>query len=168
MIEEISDTSPVQANRTLSTIKKMLNYAIDVGLIEINPAARIKPPTREIPRSRVLDLDAITTLFNVLKGLQDRDCSDILRLIILTAQRPGEITAMQVSQIKEENNCDSWFEIPGEKTKNTEPQRIFLNVFAKKIIEKRIEELDLTHHIFPAQTKTGYMRADGSSSHLFS
>jgi len=160
MIEEISDTSPVQANRTLSTIKKMLNYAIDVGLIEINPAARIKPPTREIPRSRALDLDEITTLFGILGELQDRDCSDILRLIVLTAQRPGEIAAMQVSQIRKENNGDLWFEISGEKTKNTEPQRIFLNIFAKKIIEKRIEELGLTHYIFPAGTKTGYMRAD--------
>ena len=67
---------------------------------------------------------------------------------------------MQVSQIRKENNGDLWFEISGEKTKNTEPQRIFLNIFAKKIIEKRIEELGLTHYIFPAGTKTGYMRAD--------
>ena len=159
LVEKISDTAPIQSNRTLATIKKMFSYALDVGVVNINPASRIKPPGKEHPRTRVLELAELTTLFKTLEELLDRDTRDLLQLITLTAQRPGEVAEMRLSQLKEDAD-GLWFEIKPDDTKNKEPQRIFLNDVAEKIIKSRIDDMDLTHYIFPADSKSGFMRKD--------
>ena len=162
LVEKMSNKAPVQANRALAIIKKMLNYALDVGVIEINPATRIKPPGKEAPRSRVLNLPELITLFKTLdelKPVSGRDIGDILKLIVLTAQRPGEIVEMRISQLKE-GAGDLWFEIEAADTKNREPQRIFLNEMATGIINQRISDLKLKKYIFPAGGKSGVMRKD--------
>ncbi|MEA3427793.1 MAG: tyrosine-type recombinase/integrase [Thermodesulfobacteriota bacterium] len=160
LIEEISDTAPIQANRTLATIKKMFNYAVDVGVVDINPASRIKTPAKERPRQRVLNLKEITILFKVLETLPDRDTQDILKLITLTAQRPGEVAEMRVSQIKREADDGIWLELSTDDTKNNEPQRIFLHDMATQIIQDRINDLRYDNYIFPANSKKGFMRKD--------
>ncbi len=152
LIETLSDTAPVQANRTLATIKKMFSYAFDVGVAEANPASRIKPPGKEAPKTRVLDLEEITTLFDVLDVQNNRDTRDILKLITLTAQRPGEVAEMRASQLKEDAE-GLWFELEPEDVKNNEPTRIYINDMAAQIIKNRIDDLALTHYIFPARTK---------------
>jgi len=162
LIEKMSNKAPIQANRALAIIKKILNYALDVGVIEINPATRIKPPGKERPRNRVLDMPELVTLFNTLDGLDPitgRDIGDILKLIVLTAQRPGEIVEMRISQLKEDSG-GLWFEIEAADTKNREPQRIFLNNMAAEIINQRISDLKLKKYIFPAGGKSGVMRKD--------
>ena len=167
LIEKISDTAPVQGNRTLATIKKMFSYALDVGVVDVNPASRIKPPGKEKPRTRVLDLEELAILFKILEALSDRDTQDIMQLITLTAQRPGEVAEMRLSQLKEDDD-GLWFEIKPDDTKNKEPQRIFLNDMAAEIIKGRIDDMGLTHYIFPARiisdkpnsAPSGFMRKD--------
>ncbi|MCK5679619.1 tyrosine-type recombinase/integrase [bacterium] len=159
LIEKLSDTAPIQANRTLATIRKLFSYALDVGVVEVNPASRIKPPGKERPRTRVLDLEELTTLFKTLETLPDRDTRDILRLITLTAQRPGEVAEMRRSQLKEDDQ-GLWFEIDSDDTKNKEPQRIFLNNMAAAIIKARINDMGLKNYIFPTDSKSGFMRKD--------
>jgi hypothetical protein len=46
--------SPVMANCAL--VRTMLNVAVDHDWIDASPAARVKRPTKEIPRERVLQL----------------------------------------------------------------------------------------------------------------
>ena len=152
LIEKISDTAPVQSNRTLATIKKMFSYALDVGVVDVNPASGIKPPAKETPKQRVLDLEEITALFKTLGALEDRATRDILRLITLTAQRPGEVAEMRVSQLKKDAD-GLWFELESSDTKNSEPTRIFLNDMAVQIIKSRIKDMGLNNYIFPARTK---------------
>ncbi len=152
LTEKMSDSAPVQANRTLATIKKMFSYALNAGVTGTNPAAGIKPPAKETPKQRALELEEIRTLFNTLETLQDRDLRDILQLITLTAQRPGEVAEMRISQIKSDPE-GLWFEISGDDTKNEEPQRIFLNETATRIIQNRIDDMNLDNYIFPARKR---------------
>ncbi len=162
LVEKMSNKAPIQANRALAIIKKILNYALDVEVIEINPATRLKRPGKEQPRTRVLDMPELVTLFKTLAGLDPvsgRDIGDILRLITLTAQRPGEIVEMRISQIKKDAD-GLWLEIAGADTKNREPQRIFLNDMAAAIINQRISDLKLKKYIFPAGGESGVMRKD--------
>ena len=158
LIERLSDTAPVQANRNLATIKKMFSYALDVGVVKVNPTTGIKRPSKETPKQRVLTLAEITNLFETLETLPDRDTRDILRLIALTAQRPGEVAEMRISQLKEDAD-GLWLELEPDDTKNEEPQRICINDMAAEIIQRRIDDLGLTHYIFPAR-----LRSDKSGS----
>jgi hypothetical protein len=50
----IAGGAPFGANRALAAIKKLFAWSLDRGLIEINPIAGIKPPTKERSRDRVL------------------------------------------------------------------------------------------------------------------
>jgi hypothetical protein len=55
LLDAIVDAgSPVAANRVLAAIRKFLNWSIDRGAIEVSPCARVKAPTEEVSRDRVL------------------------------------------------------------------------------------------------------------------
>ncbi len=159
LVEKLSNSAPIMANRTLATVKKMFSYAVSVGVTEFNPAAGIERPGKETPRARVLGMDELVTMFRELEGYHNRDTSDILQLITLTAQRPGEVREMRLSQLKEDDD-GLWFELESDDTKNSEPTRIYLNDMAVQIIKNRISNLGLTNYIFPAETKSGFMRKD--------
>jgi len=152
LIEKLSDSAPVMANRTLAGIKAMLAYGVSVGVIEFNPATGIVRPGKETPRARVLSIDELVIMFNAVDGHNDRDASDILRLITLTAQRPGEVRGMRLSQLKEDVD-GLWFELESDDTKNEEPTRVYLNDMAAQIIKSRIDDMGLDNYIFPAKTK---------------
>ena len=159
LVEDISDSAPIMANRVLATIKGMFTYAVKVDVLPVSPASGIDPPGREVEKERILELNEIATLFNILGTYNNRDTSDIIRLITLTALRPGEVAKMNLSQIKKENT-DTWLELKKVDTKNKQIHRTFLNNFATQIINDRIADLNLTNYIFPAKTKSGYMRTD--------
>src|SRR5262249_29623970 len=46
--------TPIQANRTLSLLKRWFRWAVRGGLIERNPATGVREPVRERDRERVL------------------------------------------------------------------------------------------------------------------
>ena len=156
LVEKMSNHAPVQANRTLATIKKLFSYAFDIGLVEINPASPVKPPAKETPRNRVLDMDEIVILFKKLETLPNTETRDFLQLMTLTAQRPGEVAGLRLKQLKRDND-GLWLELSGGlTTKNGEPQRIFLNDQAEKIIQRRVDDLRVKTFFFPARTKSGH------------
>ena len=159
LLEKISDSAPIMANRVLATIKGMFTYAVDIDILKISPASGIKPPGKEKEKERTLGLGEIVTMFNALADHNNRDTADIMRLITLTGLRPGEVAAMHRIQIKTEFN-GVWLELKKANTKNSLRHRTSLNDQALKIINDRVSDLNLKDYLFPARTATGYMRRD--------
>jgi site-specific recombinase XerD len=54
--------APIMANRVLSLVKKMFNFALDREWIDANPAARLKTVSPETARDRVLSADGDSDL----------------------------------------------------------------------------------------------------------
>ena len=55
LLDGITDRgAPVQANRTLARLRTLFNWALDREIITTSPFARMKLPTVEKARSRVL------------------------------------------------------------------------------------------------------------------
>src|SRR5262245_51854716 len=55
LVETIADKNgPVMANRVLATVKKLFSWALDRGLVDVHPVARLMPPGKETARDRVL------------------------------------------------------------------------------------------------------------------
>lgn len=154
LVEHISDKAPVMGNRTLSAIKKIFSYAVEVEFIETNPAAGIKP-LKETKKDRVLDLQEIVTLFGTLDNNPDRDLRDILKLIAATALRPGEVRTMRLAQLK-----DRWLELSGSDTKTGQAHRVFLNDIAIDIIESRKKDLHIDDYLFPSTSSYGFIIKD--------
>ena len=99
LLNKIADTSPVSANRMHSFLRTLFKQAMSMGWIEVHPMQWLsKPGGSEAPRKRFLDDQEIKVLWEGFETLQPNQ-RDILKLILLTAQRPGEIMSMQWNDI---------------------------------------------------------------------
>lgn len=98
-------SAPVMANRVLARVCRLLSFAVEIGWLDANPALRFPKPFRERSRDHVLvgvelqavcrGLSAIAKNPNHLRG--DRQAARAMSLILLTAQRPGEVSGSEIS-----------------------------------------------------------------------
>ena len=101
--ERHSRTAPGNANHVLGRLRQILNFAVACGHIGINPAAGIAFNRR--PRlTRFLSREEIARLHEVLdaqtrKG--DRQQADIVRLLLLTGCRKGEIMGLRWTEVRD-------------------------------------------------------------------
>lgn len=99
LLDTVADKAPVSANRLHSLLSIMFKPAIAKGWITIHPLQWIdKPGGSEPPRKRVLSDEEIKKIWPCFDRVKTNP-GDILRLLLLTAQRPGEIMAMRWEDI---------------------------------------------------------------------
>jgi hypothetical protein len=91
--------APVTANRTLSTMKRWMNWCIDRGYFQVSPIANLKDPSKEKSRDRVLDDEELRDVWNA-SGEIDYPYGPFVRLLILTAQRRGEADGMRCPDLE--------------------------------------------------------------------
>ena len=101
--ERYSRTAPGNANHCLARLRQILNFAVACDHIESNPARRIFP-NRRPAQTRFLSRKEIQQLHGVLdaqtrKG--SREQADIVRLLLLTGCRKGEIMGLRWSEVRE-------------------------------------------------------------------
>lgn len=125
--------SPVMSNRIRALISKMFNFAVERDIVEANPCAGVKPLSKESARERHLSEVEIRTLFNAMETnkelLMSSDVQRALKLILVTAQRPGEVTGMHSREID-----GKWWTIPAERSKNGKAHRVYLTGLALQLI----------------------------------
>ena len=136
LVEEKAVEAPVSANRLLTAMKRLGNWAVQRDLLDANPAAGIKRPTAEKSRDRVLGEDEIRTFWTRLDSTRrmSEDVRVALRLILILAARPGEICAMEWTELDLKRG---WCELPREKTKSDRAHRIPLPALALELFERR-------------------------------
>ena len=101
--ERYSRTAPGNANRILARLRQILNFAVACGHIESNPAQRIVP-NRRPALTRFLSREEIARLHNVLDAQTcpgSRQQADIVRLLLLTGCRKGEIMGLRWSEVRD-------------------------------------------------------------------
>jgi integrase len=121
-----------QANRIHSNIRKLFNWCIERGIVETNPIAGLKAPTKEQSRDRVLDDDEIPAL---LRACQDDvyPFRQFVPLLLATAQRRGELAQMRWSEVDFDQKV--WV-IPAELSKNGKPHVVPLSAFALDLLNE--------------------------------
>ncbi len=128
-----SETSPGAANHALRLLRQILNAAVAAGLIENSPARGIKRNPR--PKfTRFLSTGEIDRLHRTLDRLVEQQPSrrrqaDIIRLLLLTGCRRGEIVKLK------------WSEFDGDvlrltRTK-TGPRTVWLSGAARAILDRQ-------------------------------
>ena len=100
-------------NRTLATIRPFLAWAMERGLVEINAAVGIKPPAREVARDRILADDELAAVWRAC-GSMGFPFGAIVRLMIATAQREGEVAGLRWVDVDLEHQL---WALPREATK---------------------------------------------------
>ena len=122
--------SPVMANNTLEKIRRMFNFAVERDILEFTPCYGVKKPTKKEHKDRVLtDKEIITVWYGLDTAAMTDEMKRALKLILVTAQRPGEVIGMNSSEIEGE-----WWTIPAERAKNGKTHRVFLTATAKGLI----------------------------------
>jgi len=122
------DSGATTANRTRSSLSSFFAYARMEDETQTNPVigtARYD----EVPRERVL---APAELRVIWTNLGDDDFGVIMKLLMLTGQRAGEIANLRWSEIS-----DGTIVLPGTRTKNHRAHIVPLSAPARAILEAR-------------------------------
>lgn len=130
MIDDIADSGRgTTANRVLSYVKAFLNWCVDRGTLDANPADKVKKPVKETARDRVLTDDEI--------GLFWRACDSVGypwgpmgKLLLLTGQRLSEI-----AELTEAEFGGGSLRFAGTRTKNGRPHEIPLSDLAVDVLD---------------------------------
>jgi integrase len=160
LIEPIAASAPGQARGVMKIARAMFNYALDRELVEINPFTRLPaavPSIKPLSTSRTLSDDEIRTVWNTIHSASPPGADETRRallLILITAQRPGEVVGMTWGEIDK-----MWWTIPAEriKTRNhrQESHRVFLTPLALRIIGKNPGYSD---YVFPGSATVDTQR----------
>ena len=181
LLDEIAlRPAPIMSNRVLALLRKLYNFGIERGLLELNPCALVKPAGVETRRERVLSPEELRGLWRGLggeyiKGGKVRSSKAhgaegdaetrateageeageglslvaAVRLMLLTAQRRGEVLRMRWDEITEDAPESpapapaegekkeprfSWT-IPAASAKNGRAHRVPLSPEALEVLE---------------------------------
>lgn len=156
VIDRIADRGArVQANRTAALLSKFFAFARDRGLIELSPAQALPRAVQESARDRVLSADEVRRVWGALE--HERPCiASSFRLVLLTAQRPGEVLGMR------RNDLDGmWWKLRASATKSGRAHRVPLSRAARDVLEAALSasaDRKPSVYVFPSPRGGGPMR----------
>lgn len=136
-----------ETRKALTTLNKLLNYALTRHYINENPARVLMPQdfaaTASAPRDRVLTLtelrklwlalDQASDLFNIDKNVSSLSIitCNAIKLLILTGARRSEVAGMRKDELRLDEGL--WI-LPKERTKNKREHIVYLSPIAIELI----------------------------------
>lgn len=154
LLEGIVDRgAPAMANYCFAIIRKMFNFAVERDVLTVSPCLRVKLPAAKQSRERVLSEEELVSFWNNLDRCAMSDqVRRALKLILVTAQRPGEVIGMHTSEIDGE-----WWTIPGERAKNGKTHRVYLSTLARHLISGALEQAISVQAVPPGKRYHGFV-----------
>lgn len=140
--------SPYAANRTVAVLSKMLSLAIRWQMRTDNPCRGLER-NEEQKRRRYLSGDELVRLTAALAEHADQDAANIIRLLMLTGARRGEVLA---AKWRDFNLADGVWSKPAATTKQKTDHIIPLSAPARLLLaELRNAANDDAEFIFPGR-----------------
>ena len=131
MARDVGEAHPVAANRALTRLRAVLNWAVAEDLVEANVAAGIKRPTRESPVDRILSDTELRAVWKATDTL-NYPGREFARLLILSGQRRDDVRLMRWDELDLES-C-AWT-IPASRFKSRRSHLVPLPDAMVEIIE---------------------------------
>lgn len=137
--EIVGRGAPIVANRTLAVFRRLCNWAIERGIIDVSPCEKIKAPSAEETRDRVLSDDEIRLAWGAFDAV-GWPFGQIAELALLTGARRDEIAGAVWGEI--DLAAKTWT-IAKERSKNGVAHEIPLSDDAVAIIKSlpRVEPM---------------------------
>lgn len=143
--------APAMSNQTLKVTRKMFNFAIERDILQTTPFLRFKALAPNVRRGRKLNELEIKALWTSLDTASISDeIKRALKLVLVTAQRPGEVSGMHRKEID-----GRWWTIPAARAKNKKAHRVYLTdtaldlIGSLTVIDKKTGEEKDKGFIFP-------------------
>jgi integrase len=147
----ISKRAPWRANRVIALLSRMFSMAIRWGWRTDNPCKGIER-NDEPKRRRYLSTDELARLIEALDTYKDRQSADIIRLLLLTGARRGEV--LQARWDAFDLDIGTWTK-PGATTKRKTEHHVPLSASAVQLLT------DLRQRV-PADVDWLFPTPDGS------
>lgn len=119
-----------QALQVFKIVRKMFNFAVHEERLEVSPCTNLDPPSPAVAKDRYLKPKEIKKFWEALpKSPMSQDLQRALKLILLTAQRPGEVLGTHSREFD-----GDWWIIPKERMKKKKrEQRLYLTGLTKEL-----------------------------------
>lgn len=152
-IDKLAAT-PAMQQRAFVVLRTFIHWAHRKRYFEQNPMERMKAPHPYVPRERVLTNDELHRIWN---ATGDDDFGKIVKLLILTGQRRGEITGLTGAMVKADT-----ITLPATLTKNGRVHTIPFGTYARELLG-HARRADVCY--FPARGKktpfNGFSKSKG-------
>ena len=110
-----------------------------------NPCEGIKR-NQEVKRKRYLEPDELARLMVTLDGFPDQQSANIVRMLLLTGARSGEVLAMRWDQL--DLDAGNWAK-PGSTTKQKTEHEVPLSPDAVQLLSALLEQSDDAGYVSP-------------------
>jgi integrase len=114
MLDKIAERAPTVANRVQNTLSSVYAWAVSEGLVEANPVRGLRKRHEEVAKDRVLSDEEVVAFWNATANIS-APFRDVLRLVLLTGQRPGEVAGIRAEEV--DLGRQLWA-LPPERVKN--------------------------------------------------
>lgn len=146
---------PIAANRATAVLSKAFSLAKRWGWRDDSPVHSIER-NLEVKRKRYLSGDELAALLKVLATYPDRQVPNVIRLLLLTGARSGEVTSMRWSDL--DLSQGTWSK-PASTTKQKADHHVALSGPARQLLsELRARGTRAGDWVFPSDTSaTGHV-----------
>jgi integrase len=145
LVDRIAERAPVHANRVLSRIAAMFNWAVDKDRIAASPSAGVKPPSKEKSRDRWLTDSEIVWFWRACDQI-GYPFGPLFQTLLLTAQRLTETASMEWSEL--DLDAGLWV-IPRHKAKSDRTHEVQL---AEPVVALLRAQPQLGPYVFTGKT----------------
>jgi integrase len=130
LLDEIVDVGPVAANRLCTTLGAFFRWCAARDIIAVSPMMGMRAPSVERPRDRVLTANELAAVWRASDKI-GFPFGDVVKLLLLTGARRGEVAGMQWSEIDLERGL---WTLPAARAKNAREHVVPLSDSALEIL----------------------------------
>ncbi|MBX9863950.1 MAG: tyrosine-type recombinase/integrase [Hyphomicrobium sp.] len=148
-------------NRVFALVRSIFRWALGRDLVKSDPTAGVSAPIhKEKPRERALSRGEIGTVWTTLAAAPDRRAlagkgdfpmtratALAMKLALVTAQRIGEVSGIEKCEY---DLAAAMWVVPGERSKNGEPNRVPLSSLAIELIREAETLAGDSQWLFPS------------------
>ena len=132
LLRETAKAGPILANRVLNSLKTFFIWCVKDGKLAKSPCEGIDPPSPKNQGERVLGDNEIALVWQAAEKL-DSAFGLVVKLLVLTGQRRGEVAAMERQEL---DLAKRLWTLPPARVKNNKRHTVPLSPQALAVIER--------------------------------
>ena len=138
------------ANRVGALLTQMFSFGVERGMLDATPFTSLpRPGGTEKSRNRRLDDREVQTFWKKLTASSlTAEVRIALKLILVTAQRPGEVALAAREEFDLERRV---WTIPAERSKNGQPHHVPLSGLALTLLKHLRRRYGESEYVFPSR-----------------
>ena len=144
-----AELTPRTQNAYAHKLSQGLNYAVDLGLLDASPLARVKPLTVDNRRTKYLTMDDFVRM---LEAAANTEAVDLFRVMGLTGLRPSNVRLLTVEEVDVARRA---IRVPPGKMKNRRWGIIPVSRLIVGLLSQRADGKEADAPLFPSRGADG-------------